>query len=370
MLLPLEEWLQEKAKRKPTSFPNRDQNYFNLYDAQKAKFSQHIYPHVNSAMTVLDGPRVESGSEPTVYTDHGIGHTNAVIETAGRLLGCSRKNSRLSLEPYEVYLLLMTILSHDAGNIEGRRDHQMKIYKLLDQRLTKVLDDTVEMREIHDIAQSHTGKGIVSGLESKDTIVSLGKEKTLSSIVYHPRRIAALLRFADEICEDRKRIPEILLNNPSVSSGPSVPYLRFGQSITSVDILKDRQSIRIQFDLQPEHVLRPLEFVNNEGQIQKKYLIDVVMSRLGKIRRERSYCFRFLHGVVEFASVTADINVIEEADDGNFRAHPMGTIDMSEADYPSEIDDRFLSTYPTFSGEALRDRVSGTLELTHNGETI
>ena len=370
MLLPLEEWLQEKAKKKPNLFPNRDQNYFDLYKAQKAKFSQHIYPHINSAMVAMDSPSTGDSKGITVYTDHGIGHTDAVIETAGRLLGCARKNSKLNLEPYEIYLLLMTILSHDAGNIEGRGDHQLKIYKLLGHEPTKVLDDTVEMREIHDIAKSHTGKGLVSGLESKDTIVSLEKEKTLSSIVYHPRRIAALLRFADEICEDRKRIPSILMSNPSVSGGPSAPYLYFGLSITSVDILKDKQSIRIQFDLRPEHVLKPLVFNDIRGQLQEKYLIDEVMSRLGKIRRERSYCFRFLHGIIEFVSVTADVNVIEEGADGNFKAHTIGTIDMSEADYPSESDDRFLSAYPIFSGEAMKDRVFSMLEPTYDGEAV
>lgn len=367
MLLPLEEWLQEKSKKKPNCFPDRSRNYFRLYVAQKEKFSRYVYPFINPAMAAMDASSLDNSGGMTVYTDHGIGHVNAVIETAGRLLGCTGKKSKLRMEPYEVYLLLMVILSHDAGNIEGRIDHQFKVHKLLINKRTNVLDDRVEMREIHDIAKSHTGKGLVLGLESKDTIVLLKRENTLSSIVYHPRRIAALLRFADEVCEDRNRVPEILLNNPGVTGGPSAPYLYFGQSITSVDILKDKQSIRIQFELHPEHALEPLKFKDKEGNLKMPFLIDVVLERLGKIRREKAYCFRFLHEVIEFVSVTAEINMIEETDDGNFKAHPIGIIDLSEADYPSEKDDSFLEVHAAFSGKVIKDRVSGILQRGYDG---
>ena len=358
MLLPLEEWLQEKATVGPNLFPDRDRNYFNLYAAQKDKFERHIYPYVDSGMIEVSNT---SNGGKIVYTDHGINHVNAVIGTAGRLLGCTGKDSELSLAPYEVYLLLMAILSHDAGNIDGREDHQLKVFKLLNGHLTKVLEENSEMREIHNIAKSHTGKGFVSGRESKDTIVSLKRETSHISTVYHPRRIAALLRFSDEICEDRRRVPIAKLDDPTVSGGPSAPYLFYGQSITSVDILKNKQSIRIQFDLSPEQVLNPIEFISEEGQPKADFLIDIVLKRLEKIRRERAYCFRFLHGVIEFVSVTAEINVVKEMEDGNFDELSIGVVDISEADYPSERDNSFLKEYSAFSGEVIKKRLAGML---------
>ena len=362
MLLPLEEWLQEKARKTPNDFPNRDKNYFDLYKVQKEKFSQHVYPFLNAAMVVMEVASGSTSKRAHLYTDHGLKHVDAVIETTGRLLGCVKKTSKIKLTPYEVYLLLMAILSHDAGNIEGRNDHQFKVHKLLMSGPTKVLDDGFEARQIHDIAASHTSKGLISDRKSKDTISELPRERSYGSTRYHPRRIAALLRFADEICEDQKRVPSVLLDQPEVSTGPSAPYLYFGQSITSVDILKDEQSIRIQFDLSPEHVLGPIRFTNSEGRAEEEFLIDVVLSRLGKIRRERTYCFRFLHGVIEYAIVTAEINVVERTQDGNFKVHPVGIVDLSEADYPSVEDDSFLSRHNDISGSAVKERLSSALK--------
>ena len=73
-----------------------------------------IYPLIGAAT---------SAEDQGIYTDHGPDHFDSVIRYAGKLLNLPvviEGNEKICISPYEVFILLVSILLHDAGNIYGR----------------------------------------------------------------------------------------------------------------------------------------------------------------------------------------------------------------------------------------------------------
>lgn len=355
-MLPLELWLKSKASKSKNRFP-RAADYFSIYEQQKAKFVEHIYPHVNAGLVAREG-----GDGVQMYTDHGVGHVEAVIKVAGLLLGCRDAKSAINLDPYEVFLLLICILAHDAGNIEGRAGHELKVAKMLNNPLTKAISETAEVREIHEIARAHTAKGLVSGKKEKDTISSLKVSDNRLGIPYRKRAIASLLRLADEICEDQSRIPLIAFDSPDVVNGPSAPHLYYGKSISSVNIDITNKSIDLQFEIEECHIFTPLSYVDTDGTQKSKYLIEEILSRLHKLRLEWIYCSRYLRGVVEIDSITASISVlIDNAAEYTQDLVNIVTMNLSDVGYP-EDSRTLVSQYSLVEVENLKQSVNSEKE--------
>ncbi len=197
-LLPLEDRLKEYATTRAASFPSRSGGYFEKYIAIKNALNR-LYFSVAGAGLALKGER---------FTRHDINHVDDVIVAAGRMLGeGSQANTPAvaTLEPYEVFVLLMAILLHDAGNASGREGHERRAASILQELGTTADLEQVEKRLISSIARAHGGR---SPAGDKDTITTLQRRMEIMHLPVHAQRLAAVLRLADEFSENPRRADE------------------------------------------------------------------------------------------------------------------------------------------------------------------
>src|SRR5690606_30305839 len=98
-------------------------------------------------------------------------------------------------------VLCVSILFHDVGNFEGRKGHNKKVAQIYDHVRKKASRFSSERTAVISIAGAHTGfcsEGTV------DTLKELGTDGVYAKPV-NLQKIAALLRFADELAEGPQR---------------------------------------------------------------------------------------------------------------------------------------------------------------------
>lgn len=257
-------------------------------------------------------------------TDHGEPHIDQVEEQAGDII-----TNIEWLSGYEVFILLLGILFHDIGNIEGRDEHEKKIYEILDKEKNHFQLQSHEMRIVCDIAKAHGGHSDSFG---KDTIREVTDEEDIGGIRVRAKALAAILRFADEISDDENRA-------------------NFGQ----VDIPEENQ-IYHEFSkaLKPHRVngdTLPLTFEIPYNCIQKKmkkekqtkYLYDEILDRLKKCIVELEYCKKYDLGLICVNTISVKIHVLQK---DSFRKIPGVTqsFRMSLQGYPA-TDEKKISCY-------------------------
>ncbi|EHH1226311.1 hypothetical protein J7G27_002583 [Vibrio vulnificus] len=305
-LQPLEEWLKIKALE-TTCFPSGKNDYFDRYWQIKSYLAQHVYPYIAAGTSAEDGG---------VYTDHSLDHFNSVIRYAGELLGLEKESvsaeSKINLKPYEVFITLVSILLHDAGNINGRRGHETQALKIFTGMGDALCPDQFEAAPIAKIARAHGGKVRVGEKESKDTIESLRlKDKdSYHGITFRPKLIAALVRFADEICEDRSRAARFLLNNENLPTKSEV-FHKYASSISSVDVDLADRSIKIKFEMFKEDVIRTFGKDNGSNH-DNVFLIDEINERLEKMFCELHYCKKYMYELSHIHRIKVNIEIYDE----------------------------------------------------------
>jgi len=240
VLTPLEEKLKQDCEKIENGmFPN-NQNYYDIYDAIKKNLSEKYFENINTALAAREG---------CVFTDHGPKHFFAVADYASSLV--TKDNARFNVTPYEIFLLLTAILLHDAANYFGRDNHIKYIAKIVHELGNYPIKDNIEKKVIKKLAEVHSGKISVNGVESKDTIgEKISKDiDYYGKISYRPRAIAAVLRFADEICEDCNRAARFLLDDNLINPECEI-FHKYAESIRSVRVDHEDKSIRIEYNIQ------------------------------------------------------------------------------------------------------------------------
>jgi len=284
--LPLELKLQELAGSMKHDFPNQHADYWDRYTALLSNLDLNIYPHINAGLSCLS-------KSPGFYTDHGARHFDEVVRYAGLLIEDTFKQQNSALRPYELYLLLCAIRVHDAGNIDGREDHEKKASAILMKYGGQIQLDATELNLIAVIAQAHGGRTID---DDKDTIGKTVQEETTvgGGIDVRPQLVAALVRFADEICEHSARAS---MHHVSEGSLPEENKLfhYYAASISGAKPDRNNKAYKIQFNfdtsLFAHKYLTPKDVAGHQTE---KYLIDDVWDRINKLNHERVYCNRFL----------------------------------------------------------------------------
>ncbi len=345
-MLPLEEILKIKSKE-TLSFPNGDDSYFERYEQIKKYLTTNIYKYIGAGT---------SAEDQGVYTDHSIDHFNEVILFAGKLLGINESKKvneyeeNLNLSPYEIYITLVSILLHDAGNILGRKDHEKKTFQIFMDMGSAICSDKFEAKPIASIAEVHGGKIELSdGSFSKDTISKLNKTDTYHSITFRPKLIAALVRFADEICESRNRAARFLMIQNALPDWSQV-YHQYAESISSVIVDTSGECINLKFEITKSNLLKKYGKGSKED-IEHVYLIDEIFSRLEKMYYELHYCRRFMIGTVNIHKIRANIIIYDD----NMDIIENKPIELEEQGYPSGL--TCLKTkHSEWSGELMHDK--------------
>lgn len=319
-LLPLESKLESYAESEQHMFANQHINYFRRYTTLVDNLRNNVYPNINAGLSSLS-------KSPGLYTDHGERHFDEVVRYAGLIL----EGAIDVLKPFELYVLLCAIRIHDAGNIDGRENHERRTSSILRTYGGDIKNDSAELKMIADIAQAHGGHTVDKN--DKDTIGALKETAGVGPIIVRQRLIAALVRFADEICEHSSRAVTHNINRGNVIP-TSMLYQLYAKSIQTASPNKSNKSFNIVYSFDVE--LFKLKYPTPADE--EKYLIDDVLDRIDKLNHERVYCNRFLHPEMqtERLEITMEFYRLDKIDGQDYQnLCGSRTLSIYDQGYPS-----------------------------------
>lgn len=242
-------------------------------------------------------------SEPNL-TDHGILHIDNVIENAARLLNldpavdfspASDKNpfDGLDIKPVEAFVLGMALLFHDTGNVLGRSGHADRAATIF-AKITRGHFQNSEVRLIGAIMAAHSG---TAKNGSSDTISDLPEAPDyFCREPIRMRRLAALVRFADELAEGPQRTSNYLRatgrfkadsKERAQDNSPKRNIFHDYASITNINIDRGHGRIAIQYSVDLEDPMFVL--AGRKGKQYLRKLLELCFMRIRKTDEERRY---------------------------------------------------------------------------------
>lgn len=334
-LHPLEKVFERLASTNRSSFPNTTIDYCVLYKALVQHLRSNIYKDVDAGLAA-------NTPEHGLYTAHNSEHFDEVVLYAGELLGVKDGSEDVKLSPYELYVLLVAIRIHDAGNIHGREEHEKKCFTVLRNCGAASGEDDAEKKIIGSIAQAHGGK-TPSG--DKDTIGALEQTYGISRHPIRQRLIAAIVRFADEICESRRRASNYLLQHGMVPKHSEL-FHRYAASITESSVTVADRRISLRYTVKLSDAVQAWGCAVS-GDKTESFLIDEILERLQKMDRERKYCNRFSREIYTIDEIRASIDVV---DDDYDLAYQISVPDLFDFGYPDGNGDHLKKKLAQFCG--------------------
>lgn len=320
--------------------PNQ-QDYVAKYKSMKDWLHENCYRFIGAATSAEDG---------SFFTDHGPEHFDEVLKYAGQLLGINEKSQKCELKTYEVFLLLAGVLVHDAGNVRGRLNHESQAMAILKEMGTSIFNWPFERKIIAEIAASHGGKV----KDSKDTINTRIKNRSTDflSITFRPMLIAAIVRFADEICENSGRTSNYLINNQAIPK-PSEVFHKYAASITGCTVDLESRRVNVNYSVSSPDI--SIRFGKGDKEV---FLVDEIFERIEKMYQELMYCSRFFDGVIKVDSIRAKITVYDNED---YEEEITNLTIASNEGYPSSMLD-LKTRYPDWVegrlAESLKEEAS------------
>jgi hypothetical protein len=336
----LEPWL---LKQKAKDFPGRGAkvDYLKQFENATQHLRKQVHPEVEKGAAINDVDR------DMFLNNHGTDHVEAVINRASEILTAAN----CTLTPYEGYLFLLAAHLHDTGNLFGRAQHEQGCREIMKRLGTRVGDDELEKKIITDIAAAHGGR---TETGNRDTISSLLPQPTIKLLNADVRVqfLAALLRFADELADDRSRASRFALDAGAIPDASKL-YHHYSQSLHSVTIAE--REVKLDFDL--SETVATSTYTKGEAQV---YLLDEIFHRTVKMHTERMYCMRFMRPFVRLDEIRVNIEVYEVVDGRYGRRREQLAYRLAETGYPGSPARGIHELCPEtdgWSGEVLRNRL-------------
>lgn len=263
-------------------FPDNCDQFLEKFFSIEKKMNEEWHQNVNWGAAVAGDGRL---------TDHGIKHIQSVIQHAYEILTDVQQ-----LTGYEIFILLISIHFHDVGNIYGREAHEQKIAEIIESMSNELPLSTPEKQFINDIATAHGG--YYDG--DKDTIRHICSDVKYGNVLFRPKVLAAILRFADEISDDLGRS-----NFKGDIPPKSEVFHEYSKALSPISIDGETISLhfRIPYNLTQEKI----------GKGEKKvYLYDEILERMAKCMRELEYCKKFANGLIRPTALSVKIDILQK----------------------------------------------------------
>lgn len=262
----------------------RDDNvdYHKRYTELQRHLNSELHPNVNTGAAAADS---------VWLTDHGAKHVATVIQ---RIDDLTYYGDKCVLSPYETYLVLVAAQFHDVGNLFGRSDHEKRARDIMfDVPAAYLGEDNLEKRLICDIAEAHGG---TNQLGERDTIGVLKYDRPI-------KKLAAILRFADELAEDSARTSRAVIKAIEAGTGDTNVFHLYADRLRRVAVDHENAGVRLTFELLKEHLA-----IIYSGRPGETYLLDEILRRTLKTHREQVYCGRFM--VPHILSDRTDVEIL------------------------------------------------------------
>jgi hypothetical protein len=216
-------------------------------------------------------------AEPDL-TDHGPRHIADVMRRVHELLAFNLDY----FSAHEIYILAVSILFHDVGNLHGRQDHQKKVASV---HVALRRDDARyrnERNAVLVIAGAHTG---TTRDGSKDTLRDIDR-LSFQGVPIRGREIASVLRLADELAEGEHRTSAYLQNIGAYSTTSAV-YHAYANAVDYCVEGAGTGRIAMTFTIDLTNESGSLTVGNN---VQLADLLELCYRRIVKLDQERRYC--------------------------------------------------------------------------------
>jgi hypothetical protein len=373
----LDNWLISPS----TEFLKRggdDFEYHSKYNVFRSYLENGLHKEVTK-QAIYNEIKSEGDIDKVIWlNDHGPNHIKAVIERASQLLDNGKddvQNFIYSLNIREVFLLLNAIQVHDIGNFYGRHNHENRVLDAIKTGLTPILFDITEVKYINDIARVHGGKvKYKDGSKDKNTIRTIRKEIMSNGYPIRLQMLAAILRFADELAEEKQRADIESLEKGELPKGSEV-FHAFSACIDSIIVNHHKNTVEVHLKIPKKYVTRTfgkLIFEGDEKKVIDVFLLDEIYSRILKMHYERIYCSKFWKGMVEIENIWVQIEFYkdfnaksETIDFEELHVHRDITFNLHDNYYPTEDGKNIFDHCPDLiyddsskiTGETLKQRI-------------
>ncbi|NEN25368.1 hypothetical protein G3O08_17875 [Cryomorpha ignava] len=322
----LEEWFLERPLK---NMPHSKHDYKSAYKTLVNYLDTEVHPSINAATLLIEAGNTDG--KTGFLTDHGPDHVKTVINRISQLL----KAERLKLTDYETYLLLLAVQFHDVGHVTGgRKNHEVNSKNVISEVAKMIGNDTAEQRVIWNIAEAHGG-------QPKDKISLLQRQQNILGQTIRTQLLAALLKFGDELSDDRSRaIRYRYLMEKDVIPVSSQVFHEYANALHSVMIDTTGQQIRLEYEIL---CAKALKTFGKGGE--HVYLFDEIVQRVKKMHTERIYCMRFLAPYMQINQIYARVEFysdsgFEEVFDAiDFKFQEEGYPDISHLSIPEVCPD-------------------------------
>lgn len=325
----LEEYMHNKLSEE---FNNREaEKYYTQYCTARTYLEEQIFPYIPMA-------------EPNL-TDHTEKHIEDVLKKAWFIL-----DKEISFfNAVELYLLCISILFHDCGNIHGRDGHEKKIVDIYDEIVGTNSSRFQERKLVLSIVKAHSGE---SKKGDKDTLIEVGITNSLYDKEIKLREIASIIRFADELAEGPQRTSDYILKHNTImmkeGSEPIIPKssIIYHKYATVSNVYIDKGNGRIALTYNIEVPVSQLSF----GE-----LLGFIYKRIVKLDSERRYCKYYAPSLERFKRTEAKINICHRGED----IIDIPPIELGDkyAVLAESVEDIILSRYPNIDENTLKQKI-------------
>lgn len=232
-------------------------------------------------------------------TDHGNEHIANVLENCYKLLLDEDKHPKLNiLNSVELYFLIKAVLFHDVGNIHGRKGHNKNIAKIYEYSHAEGNRNVAERRMLFQAVEAHCG------IEACDTLVALDLSSQLHGQMLQLRKIAAVVRFADELAEGPQRTSRFMQKIHKYNGRSKLHH----QYASATDIFIDGGDGRIALTYDIDIKTDKKDSLNYKEEERIRELMNFIYKRIIKLNQERKYVSHYCEWLQKFKRVTVTFN--------------------------------------------------------------
>lgn len=257
--------------------------------------------YVTARKTLLEDVLEEIRGKEPYLTDHGPPHIQDVLKNVFKLLEGDLEH----FSPIEHYILGLSVLFHDVGNLHGREGHNKRIGHFYNHVRQSAAKFARERTLIVQIAQAHTGQARNG---SRNTLADVPDSSPLNGEPIKSREIAAIVRFADELAEGRKRTSDYMMQHGLYPLEDQAHHAY--SAATSIAIDKGNERIAVTYELNLDTKVCLAEELS-----RIKAFLKFASQRLAKMDQERRYArFHCVKPLAPFRQITVRLNIQIDGD--------------------------------------------------------
>lgn len=275
---------------------NQRRKAFATYVALREKICEDYLPTINSAIPFIN-------DHSRTHLQRVLVHIEAIISR--HFVDANQPAGEIPRERVlgwaDTLILLNALVWHDMGNIYGREGHAKRVKECFGAVAGTLYDDDLQ-DHIRRVAEAHSGKGAIEKVIPDDDACLSYRGETINL-----QFLAAVLRFADELDEDQRRIVQQEWRTLEKDGEPLVPrashrFWYFCEKNKKLGVehstgeIDTHLVVKIESHIPLEEFAQEFVFKSaNDGKPEIKIrAMSEYFRRVFKIDDERRYCNNFL----------------------------------------------------------------------------